>query len=559
MILDRELETPSTSSGPLASSPKNSRRSNTFVNAAVFLLLLAVALVLQVASGAYHSEFNGYPDESAHYVTSLMVHQYITAPRPGAPVPFAQDYYAHYPKVAFGHWPPLLYILQALWMTLFSSARASVLVQLAFTSAILAYTVYAEARRWFRNVFHNVQPSFEMATGVLAGLLTVCVPLIQTYTAEEMSETLLTLLCFWSAIYFARYLDSGRWQDNCRFGIFAALAILTKGSGWLLVLLPPLTLLLTRRLRLLLRPSFWIPAVIVAVPCIPWQLMTMHLVQEGWEGGSRPSIQYTLGALSQFLPILVSIVGPALFVLAAFGIFQNVLLPMWKRPVASGPAAMFALIVADWVFHSLVPAGVEDRKLIIAVPALVLFVVAGVLWLADRLPAPVPLQRWRAAFIALVAGLFFCAQTFAIPHEKHYGYIEAAHYIASHPALRNATVLVSSDSGGEGPFIAEVALCEPHPAGVILRATKVLAEVSFDADVYRGLFPDSASVLKYLYQRHVDAVVLDTFPQSLHFPHNRFLWQIVRQSGPFRLIAAFPDGSSPASGQVQLYRLKYPN
>ena len=555
MILDRELETPSLAQSTLVSTRKHLRRSTVLVNAGVFLLLLAVALVLQLASGAYGSEFNGYPDESAHYVTSLMVRQYITAPHPGAPVPFAQDYYAHYPKVAFGHWPPLLYVLQALWMMLFSSGRASVLVQLAFTTALLAYTVCAETRRWLRNLY----PSFEMTAAVLAGLLFICIPLIQTYTAEEMSETLLTLMCFWSAIYFARYLDSERWQDNCWFGVFAALAILTKGSGWLLVLLPPLALLLTRRVRLLLRPSFWISALIVGASCIPWQLMTMHLVEEGWEGGSSPSVQYTLAALSQFFVLLVSILGTALFVLAFLGICRRVLLPMLKRPVASGPAVMFALIGADWLFHSLVPAGVEERKLIIAVPPLILFLVTGVLWLADRLPAPAPLRRWRAAFVALIACLFFGAQTFAVPHEKHYGYIEAARYIASHPALRKATVLVSSDSGGEGPFIAEVALCEPHPTAVILRATKVLAHVSFDADVYRGLFPDSASVSKYLYQRHVDLVVLDTFPQNFHFRHNQFLWDIVRQSPRFDLIAAFPDRSSPASGQVQLYRVKYPN
>ncbi len=553
MILDRELDAPSDGRSILT-RPQNDDRKHAFQNAAVFVLFFAVALLLQALSGAYHSEFNGYPDESAHYVTSLMVRQYITAPHFGPPVSFAQDYYAHYPKVAFGHWPPLLYIVQAVWMGLFSPARASVLVELALTTAILAFSVYSQARRWTA----GLRRSLEIPASLLLGLLTISLPLIQRHTAEEMSETLLTLLCFWSAIYFVRYLDSERWQDNCLFGIFFALAVLTKGSGWLLTLLPPLALLLTRKLRLLLRPSFWLAALIVGATCVPWQLMTMHLVEEGWEGGPRPSLQYTLGALSGFAVVFLRIMGPALLVLAFAGVLVLVLAPMFKRPVASAPAVMFALVISDWLFHSLVPAGVEDRKLIIAIPALVLFVLAGVFWLADRLPVPSSFEKWRPAMVALIAAVFFSAQTFAIPHERHYGYIEAARYVASDPALRKATILVSSESGGEGPFVAEVAMCEPHPAGVILRATKALAHVSFDADVYGQLFPDAQSILHYLYQRHVTLVVLDTFPSSVSFSHNAFLWQLVRQPERFNLLAAFPNGPAATSGQVRIYRLLHP-
>ncbi len=553
MILDCELEVLSARRDPPTRGQFDLSPRGGISNALVFALLLAVVLILQVASGAYHSEFNGYPDESAHYVTSLMVRQYITAPHPGAPVPFAQDYYAHYPKVAFGHWPPLLYVVQAVWMSLFSPARASLLLELALTTTVLAYSVFSQARIWL------ARRPYGTAASVFAGLLVVCIPLIQTYTDEEMSETLLALTCFWSAIYFVRYLDSGRWQDNCLFGVLFALAVLTKGSGWLLTLVPPIALLLTRKLRLLLRPPFWLAALIVGATCIPWQLMTMHLVEEGWEGGSRPSVQYTVAALSGFSVRMLQVVGPALLLLAVLGIFAKILLPMFKRPVASAPAVMFSLILADWLFHSLVPAGVEDRKLIMALPALVLFVLAGAVWLAGRLPVPAPLRKWRLPVIGALSGIVFCAHTFAIPHEKHEGYIEAARYIESDPTLRKATILVSSESSGEGPFIAEIAMRQPHPAGVILRATKVLAHVSFDGDIYQQLFPDAESVFNYLRQRHVQLVVLDTFPHRINFPHDALLRQLVNQPGRFSLIATFPKGSSPASGQVQIYRAQYAN
>jgi hypothetical protein len=283
--------------------------------------------------------------------------------------------------------------------------------------------------------------------------------------------------------------------------------------------------------------------------------MTMHLVEEGWEGGSHPSFAYTVDALNGFAGVLVQIIGPALLLLFGVGIAVLVIIPLFKGAVPSGPAVMFSLIISDWLFHSLVPAGVEDRKMIIAVPAIMLFVLYGVVWVADHLPVAVTRRQWRVATVALAFGLVFCFQTFAIPHERHYGYIEAARYITSDPKLRRETVLVSSKSGGEGPFVAEVAMDEPNPTGTVLRATKALAYVSFDADVYKQLFPNAQSVLQFLRQRHVSLLVLDTFPSQTSFPHDRFLKQLVGQASYFRLLSVFPQGSSASSGQVQIYQL----
>lgn len=546
MILDRELDV-----WPARPQFRTRRRTDILAsaqarNALAFVLFLAVILFLQFASGAYHAEFAGYPDEPAHYVTSLMVREYITHPNL-SPIQFARDYYYHYPKVALGHWPPVLYAIQALWMILFSPSRASVLIELAVTTAFLAYSIYSEVRRLFGQ-------RFGWSAGVLAGLLTLCLPLVQRYTDEEMAETLLTLLCFWSAIYFARYIDSGRWQDSAWFGIFFSLAILTKGNGWLLALIPPLSLLLMRRLRLFLRPSFWVSALIVVCLCLPWQLMTMQMAERGWAGGSRPSVSYTLDALWRFLVILVQIAGPVLSVFIAIGIVIAVVLPLFRKSLASRPAVLAALLLATWIFHSAVPAGVEDRKMIIAVPALIVFLFIGSVWIADRLPLHGPLALWRRTVLAaLIAALFF-TETFAIPHYRHYGYSEAAAFIASDPGLRNATILVSSPSFGEGLLISEVAMREPRPRDVIIRATKALAEVDWNVTRYKSRFSTPPQVLAYLDYRRTTAVVTDTFPPAGAFLHDTLLKEAIRQNpARFELIATFPN-SSNAVGQVQLYR-----
>ncbi len=543
MILRDEVDVLSARRTALTRRRVNPLRFTASANALIFLSFCILVVLLQIVSGAYHSEFNGYPDEPAHYVTSVMIREYITGLHWLSPMQFAQDYYHHYPKVALGHWPPFFYLVQALWMTLFSASRVSTLLELAFTTALLAYSIFLEARRWF---------SWNAA--VLAGCLAICLPLVQTYSDEEMSETLLVLTCFWSVIYFARYLDSERWQDNLGFALFFSMAVLTKGSGWLLVIVPPLALLLTRKLRLLALPSFWISALVIGGCCLPWQFFTMHLVERGWAAGSSPNASYTLGALGQFLLITVGIIGLALSLLLAIGIVIKVLLPFSRARVESGAAVMFALLIADWVFHSLVPAGVEDRKMIIAVPALILFIFAGGFWVADRLPLAGRLMEHRKSLVAAAAALCFAVQTFAIPREKHYGYMEAARFITSNPELQGVKILVSSETGGEGMLVSEIAMHEPRPKDIVLRGTKALAEADWNASEYRSFFSSPEEVIRYFEQNGVQLAVVDTFRSKRQLLHDELVKQAIQKFGLFHLLAVFPTNSSVVAGQVQVYR-----
>ncbi len=511
-------------------------------NAAFFLILFTLIVILQIASGGYHSEFSSYPDEPAHYVTSLMVREYLKAPYLLHPMAFAANYYSHYPKVAFGHWPPVFYIVQSLWMLIFSASRASVRLEIAVTTAILAFSVYREAKRFFG-----------LTAARLGALLLVCLPLVQDCTDQEMSETLLTLFCFWSAIFFARYLVSERWRDNLWFGIFLSLAVLTKGNGWLLCLVPPIALVLTRKLPLLLRSSFWISALVVAVLCLPWQLMTLELATQGWSGGPKPTLHYTLGALGQFAPIMLRIAGPALSVLIVLGIVIQVVLPLLRRElVAPFPAVMLALILATWIFHSLVPAGVEDRKMVIVAPAFVLFLLAGGFWLSDHLPfAP----GWRRGIVTIVAGVLFAAGTFAIPHDQPYGYTEAARFITSHPEFRGSTILTSSNSIGEGLLVSEIAMLEPQPKDTIVRATKALARMNWDGSSYQSLVDSPRELLSLLGRDHITLVVIDTWPLDNELPHNKLLVKTI-ESNPdrFQLLKTCAPGASRSGGQIRIYR-----
>lgn len=515
----------------------------------VFIFFLAIVIALQIASGAYHAEFGGYPDEPAHYVTSLMVHDYLLSLNWSSPLHFAQQYYHHYPKVAFGHWPPFFYIVQAIWMLLFSTSRTSIRLEIAFTTALLAYSVYLQGRRWFAGY----------TAPVLAGLLTICIPLVQLYADEEMAEALLTLLCFWAAIFFAKYLDSETWQDNLLFGIFFALAVLTKGNGWLLAGVVPVGILLTRKFHLLLHRQFWIAPGTVALLCLPWQILTLQMAERGWTAGTEPSFGYTVSALGQFCVIIIQLAGSVLGILALIGIAVTVIAPALRRPVASGPAVMFGLIVCVWIFHAIVPAGVETRKMVIAVPAWVLFIFAGGLWLADRLPLGYRLRKWRPHIMALAATAVFGLTVFAIPHQPRYGYADAARFITSQPDLRRETVLVSDNSIGEGLLISEIAMSEhKRPSNLILRGTKALANVDWNGAHYRSLYSTPEQVAQAIHRLHVNLVVVDTFNGTRELEHNTLLRQALENSRRFQLIRTFNGRSWDGEGTILIYRVNAP-
>ncbi len=543
MIVESDWDQPPVHSASPRAMLKAKMYGPRLLSFAVFFLLLATVVALQLASGAYHGEFGAYPDEPAHYVTSLMLRDYLIHFHAESPLRFAQDYYRHYPKVAFGHWPPLFYILQSAWMMLFSASRASIRLEMAVTTALLAYSVFQEAKRWF-----GVQAA------LLGGLLTVCLPLVQTYSDEEMAESLLTLLCFWTTIYFARYVEGQRRRDALLFAACFSGAVLTKGSGWLLAMIPPMVLVLSRKLFLLKRIWLWIPIGIISVACIPWQMMTMRLAERGWDGGSKPSITYTLNALLGFLGLFPKILGPLLLLFMAIGLFVLVLLPAIRRPISPQLAGLFGLLASVWIFHSVVPAGVEDRKLVLAVPAMVIFVLGGGMWVADQIPPGNRFYPWRYGAVGGVAAVCFLTTSFSVPRIQHYGFIEAARFLTTHKDLRDVKLLVSSESGGEGMLVSEVAMNEPRPSDEIVRATKALASVAWNGIDYHSTYTDASQVHNYLLRNGVQVVVLDTFAPQIHFAHNALLRQAIASDKHYVLVASFPSHDRGVSGEVQIYR-----
>ena len=138
------------------------------IQAAIVAGLGAVTFLSLTYSGALQTGLTANPDEAAHYVTALMIRTYVTDALGASPLQFAKDYYLHYPKVAFGVWPPMFHLVLASWMFLTVASPASALVLVAITSTLLAYVI-----------FRTMHARFGLALALTSAVWFVMLPTVQ--------------------------------------------------------------------------------------------------------------------------------------------------------------------------------------------------------------------------------------------------------------------------------------------------------------------------------------------------------------------------------------------
>jgi hypothetical protein len=356
-----------------------------------------------------------------------------------------------------------------------------------------------------------------------------------------MAEVLLALLSFQAVLCLGRFMDTERWQDAIGFGIYATLAILTKGTGLALALVPPLAVLFSRRFYLLARPFFWYPAVIVLVLCGPLCWLTRHMIQNGWHQG-LPSPDFTIAAIQYYSKQLTEITGLGLSLLVVTGFIVKFIQPFRHKETEGKWVAVGTLLLSVWIFHCIVPCGLEARHLIPAVPSLLMFLVAGVAWIANRLPLRQLTTERRMAVLGLIAAMVFAGETFAISKKAWYGFESVAERLLSTPDFQKSVFLVASDPAGEGMFISEVAMREDRPGHIVLRASKVLGMSRWGGNEYEALFSTPDEMLTYLKGVPVGIVIVDFSVSKKHqVKHHHLLKEALEANSEcWELLGTYP-------------------
>ena len=514
----------------------------------LFLLLFtALCVGLQLWTGVYGAGRSLTGDEASHFVNSLLVFDWLREAPLSSPLRYAEQYYLHFPRVTIGHWPPLFDIMQAV---VFAVAGRSGAAALGFQALIAGL-----ACAWPASL---VQHRLGQAAGLATGLFVLASPNLLFLLDAVMVDTLLGVLALAAALCWARFAAARRLGWAVLFAAVSSTAILVKGNGFSLALLPFLYAAITRDPRPLLDWRAWLAATLVAAAVLPWYALTWAMAADGFN--YHLGWDYTSHALPFYAVAIVQTLGAVGLVGFAACVWQ---LLRENRAVQDPTlAALVAAALALFLFQLVAPAATTPRYLVALVPSAAFPVAMGLAALVGL----VPLRRRavRAATALLV--LAGAAAIFVPPHLSPYGMRALAGRVM-HAEDTNQLVLVAGSPRAEGALIAAFAEQDLMRAHYVLRATQMLASGGFMAQGYATRFPNAAAFRQWLDQSGIGWLVLDISDEAATYAHNRQVadaaasagWQLVERhpasGGEVRLYQRATDAPTPAQITALLSRV----
>ncbi|NOX98842.1 MAG: phospholipid carrier-dependent glycosyltransferase [Verrucomicrobia bacterium] len=520
---------------------------NPWTSFAVFTGLFLLTLFLQHHNGAFSNDFGAHSDEASHVVTGLMVRDYIAGPllRLEHPMRFAETYYEHFPKVALGHYPPGFYAIEGLWL-LPSRSKTAIILLMTTLTATTAFIIWLVGRRLLLP-----------ANAILAAATFILIPLIQTYTAIVMSDMLLVIFCLLATLSFGRFVETKKIRWSLLFGLLAAAAILTKGSGLLLALVPPFAIVISRQFRLITNWRLWVAPIPVVVLALPWMLATRHITDEGMQ--HVPLSENIPAAVSYYFKVIPQTFGIILTLLLIIALLLPLLHRKFQLPSLPGIyyPLFSALLLSILLFYIVVPAGLDARYLLPALPFTILLSFSFIQNLSTKYKAQsatlIPL--FFSVLIVLENGMP-AKKKFTGSHQGLSSIINTAPQADAPDKAGRKIVLISSDPKGEGALIAEGCLSWPETLS-FRRSSKVLSESDWLGRDYKSTFETPAQLKDFL-REQIDFVIIDTGIPKYHLrPHHSLLQSTLTEASPenFTLISTIDSNRrSSDSAQFIIYR-----
>jgi len=464
---------------------------------ALFLSFWTIALLLQSLSGSFAAPFGAYPDEPSHYLSGLLIYDWLHAGGPAQA--FASNYYLHLPYFAIGYWPPLFYWLEAAWMTLFGVGRPALLVLIAGISAL-----------WSATFFHLLKPRIGTWPAAALGLAFLLFPAVEWSNRLVMTDTFYGLLCLWALVALGRFIDRPTWRACLTFGVLGGCALLAKNNSIFVLLTAALIPWFSNRRNLYRRPSFYAACFIPLAIWAPWLWIARSYLAMGIAGVARPS-----------LPQLAGQIGAESFLQ-----LTTLLVPMvmgWRKLSRSNPTGMtFALAPLCFLaFLAATRVPILPRYLIPACGLLLLS--AGHGWT-------------RAAWPAVAA--FALLSVVQYEPRSANNIRPVVDFVTAHADPSDGSVLVPT--GQEGGFIAEFARKDRiRPVRVCVRPRKLLIDTNWHSGFYRLKYETPLEVEAALSSIPLRFAILD---RASTLPHDELLaaalqspdWRLIRD-GPYAL------------------------
>jgi len=456
-------------------------------------------------------------DETRHVMTGVFFHDAIAYWPTGNPKKYAVQYYLQYPALGLMVWPPLFYVSEGAWMTVFGTSFDSARALVALFGVVGGIYFYRLARR-------GNGPLLSACALALLGFS----PLVFKFSRQVMLELPCLVIVLGCVFYFERYLDEQKRRDAWFACLLAALSALTRFDGVFLLLYFAIRLLMTRNLSLLKRGPVIggvISAILVAGP---YYLFTMReygatISKTAQEGSSAANSTSFFGA-QNFLFYPQSIpeqIGWYATVAAIAGFICYVFCLVCSTHRDSrkelGPAV--ALFIATYLFFTPI-AEMDPRHAIYWAPALALFAVNGCMAVAR-------ITHRQSLVYPLLAGVIAGTALTSLSAPAYYvlGYEEAAEYVLEN---NRETRVCLMDGFLNGDFIYQTRRHDHDRRLWVIRGDKLLYTMLCDPHAgYKEHAREESEALALIHRHDPELIIIEEPQIFFDLPGARLLRQVL--------------------------------
>jgi hypothetical protein len=489
-----------------------------------------LALVQQHVTHAASIGFGSYPDEPSHYLSGLMLRDYLVSGFKQSPFDYASVYYLHLPMIGIGHWPPVFYLAEAAWMFVFGYTRADTLIFIAAITALCSVTVCLATR-----------DILGWPGALIMGGIVQAIPAVRWSNSLIMTDVFTGMVILWAALALGKFLNSEKSSHAIQFGALASLALMTKPAAACLALVVLPAIVLVRKPRLLRNPALWSAALMVAAISAPWYLATWHLASYGSGTGSlmeglRLAAAGSIAIVVRELNVILILFGVSVYL-------------FFREPKRDGVRGVLILLpIASVVILAVARVGMEDRYFIPAILSMIVVSADGIGWLSGRLAKSVPLRVWRNVLIAGAFVLMYVVATTGKARlangDDDLGRMVSS--ILSEGEMPIMIMVVGPTGSADGRIIATLAESMQMRPGnmLILRATKVLAKTNWNGTEYICRVSNPQEVVEELDEDGVSLLAIDASPRLGRMRlHEQLLLEAIRQY-PERFQKTYSDDAS---------------
>lgn len=460
-----------------------------------------------------------WTDESRHAMHGAFFVDFMRHLPISNPYDYVKEYFAQYPALAFNWYLPLFPVLMGLVMTVFGVSEIS-----AHATIIATWLIGVLA--WY----HWLAGRFGWKSALAACMALISMPVVVLWGRSVMLEAPAVAMCMVSVFFFQRYLDQPGQARAIMAGFVLFLTLLVKQTT--LFILPVLLAYAVSypmgRQALMRKEALWgVALVFLAV-----SLIALHALLFGPAAALSGEVPVGSGAAplwswqrwALFATALQQGMGSFVSALSALGLIWSISRP--QSPVALPLAwLLFSYLWCTYL------AGAPDNSMryaFYAMPAAAFFAVYGMRSLNQGL-------RWVWTALVIVAVGFNYANAMQTPHRFVAGYAEAARVVSSLP--NTGTILFAGKH--DGNFIFHLRQLDPNRQRVILRADKVLVDMSVHKYFgVRSNVGNQTDVYKVLNDYGVRWIVLES--RDLVGLREFKLLQHLMASTDFRLVSRIP-------------------